>query len=59
MSEGAFSSPVMATIQGRRQLVVQSREVLAGLDLETGAQLWSTPVASFRGMNILTPVRLW
>ncbi|NDD63997.1 MAG: pyrrolo-quinoline quinone [Acidobacteria bacterium] len=56
MSEGAFSSPVMATIQGRRQLVVQSREVLAGLDLESGAQLWSTPVASFRGMNILTPV---
>jgi len=56
MSEGAFSSPVMATIQGRRQLVVQSREVLAGLDLESGAQLWSTPVASFRGMNILTPI---
>lgn len=56
MSEGAFSSPVMATIQGRRQLVVQSREVLAGLDLENGTQLWSTPVASFRGMNILTPV---
>lgn len=56
MSEGAFSSPVIATIQGRRQLVVQSREVLAGLDLEKGAQLWSTPVASFRGMNILTPV---
>ncbi|MFZ4986739.1 MAG: PQQ-binding-like beta-propeller repeat protein [Blastocatellia bacterium] len=56
MSEGAFSSPVMATIQGKRQLVVQSREVLGGLDLETGALLWSTPVASFRGMNILTPV---
>jgi len=56
MSEGAFSSPVLATIQGRRQLVVQSREVLAGLDLDKGTQLWATPVASFRGMNILTPV---
>jgi len=32
MSEGAFSSPIMATIGGKRQLVVQSREVLAGID---------------------------
>jgi outer membrane protein assembly factor BamB len=56
MSEGAFSSPVMATIGGQRQLVVQSREVLAGLDLVDGTILWQTPVASFRGMNILTPV---
>jgi outer membrane protein assembly factor BamB len=52
----AFSSPVIATLLGRRQLVVQTREKLAGLDLEKGRLLWSKPVEAFRGMNILTPV---
>lgn len=54
-SEGSFSSPVMATIGGERQLVVQSREYLAGIDLSGGKVLWKQPVPSFRGMNILTP----
>ena len=55
MSEGCFSSPVIATIRGERQLVVQSREKLAGLALADGRVLWSQSVPSFRGMNILTP----
>ncbi len=55
MFASAFSSPLIATIHGKRQLVVQTRSALAGLDLETGAELWSTPVEAFRGMNILTP----
>jgi outer membrane protein assembly factor BamB len=55
MSAGAFSSPVFATLHGRRQLVVQSREHLAGIDPDSGQVLWSHPVPSFRGMNILTP----
>ena len=55
MFASAFSSPVIATIQGQEQLVAQTRSTLAGLDLESGAVLWSTPVEAFRGMNILTP----
>ena len=55
MSAGAFSSPVLATIHGQRQLVVQSRENLAGIDPVSGKILWSHPVPSYRGMNILTP----
>ena len=51
-----FSSPIIATLGGQRQLVVQTREKLAGLTLETGEVLWSQPVEAFRGMNILTPV---
>lgn len=51
-----FSSPIIATLGGQRQLVVQTREKLAGLMLETGEVLWSQPVEAFRGMNILTPV---
>ena len=56
MESGAFSSPVLAKIAGRRQLLVQTRTHLHGLDPETGADLWSQFVPNFRGMNILTPV---
>ncbi|MFN7625355.1 MAG: PQQ-binding-like beta-propeller repeat protein [Pirellula sp.] len=55
MSSGAFSSPVIANIDGKRQLLVQTRTYLAGVDLESGSKLWSYEVAAFRGMNILTP----
>lgn len=53
---GAFSSPLLATLAGRRQLVVQTRLELYGVALEDGAVLWSQPVPHFRGMNILTPM---
>lgn len=56
MTGGAFSSPVIATIAGQRQLVVATRDRLAGVSLEEGRELWSEPIESFRGMNILTPV---
>ena len=51
----AFSSPVLADLAGKRQLVVQTREQLAGIDPESGAVLWSQEIPAFRGMNILTP----
>jgi outer membrane protein assembly factor BamB len=56
MFGSAFSSPVIATLAGKRQLVVQGREKLAGVDLASGETLWSQDVPSFRGMNILTPL---
>lgn len=56
MQGSAFSSPVLAFLAGQQQLVVQTREKLAGLDLPTGKVLWEQKVPSFRGMNILTPV---
>jgi outer membrane protein assembly factor BamB len=55
MMGSAFGSPVILTLAGRRQLVIQSRTRLVGAALEDGAELWSLPVESFRGMNILTP----
>ncbi|MEO1084891.1 MAG: PQQ-binding-like beta-propeller repeat protein [Acidobacteriota bacterium] len=54
-SEGTFSSPVIADIAGKRQILVQTRQELRGVDPENGAVLWSHHVPSFRGMNILTP----
>lgn len=55
MTSGAFSSPVIAPLAGVRQLVVQTREQLCGVDLETGEPLWRESIEAFRGMNILTP----
>jgi outer membrane protein assembly factor BamB len=56
MMGSAFSSPVLATLAGQRQLVVQTRQKLAGIDPATGTVLWTQKVPAFRGMNILTPV---
>lgn len=56
MFGSTFSSPVVATLAGKRQLVVQGREKLAGVQLDSGEVLWSQVVPSFRGMNILTPL---
>jgi outer membrane protein assembly factor BamB len=58
MSSGAFSSPVLQVLNNKRQLIVQSRTTLAGLDLESGKPDWTFAVEAFRGMNILTPT-LW
>jgi outer membrane protein assembly factor BamB len=52
----AFSSPTIATLAGQRQLLVQTREQLAGVNLTDGKVLWSQPIKAFQGMNILTPV---
>lgn len=55
MNGSAFSSPVMSSIGGQQQLVVQTRTALAGVDPADGRKLWSVDVPSFRGMNILPP----
>jgi outer membrane protein assembly factor BamB len=55
MMGGAFSSPMLATVAGTRQLIVQTRSRLCGVDPESGAELWEIKIPSFRDMNILTP----
>lgn len=55
MNGSAFSSPYVAEIGGRRQILVQGREKLAAVDPDSGAVLWQRPVEAFRGMNIVTP----
>lgn len=51
----AFSSPVLGTLGGLRQLVVQTRTHLAGVRPDDGEVLWRREIPAFRGMNILTP----
>ncbi len=55
MTGGAFSSPIVATIAGVEQLVVQTRTKMAGVNPDDGSVLWSQNVPAFRGMNILPP----
>ena len=55
MYGSAFSSPRIATLAGKRQAVVLTRTTLNGVDLESGAKLWSREIPAFRGMNIVTP----
>ena len=56
MMGSAFSSPIIAKLGGKRQAIVQTRTKLKGIALDSGSELWSLSVKSFRGMNILTPV---
>ena len=55
MSGSAFSSPIISEVGGKDQLLTQTREEIAGLDLDSGKVLWRYKVKAFRGMNILTP----
>lgn len=56
MMGSAFSSPMLTNIGSTPQLLVQTRTRLAGVDPESGRELWSQEIEAFRGMNILTPV---
>ncbi|MGY8656460.1 MAG: PQQ-binding-like beta-propeller repeat protein [Verrucomicrobiia bacterium] len=55
-SLSAFSSPIVANLHGREQLVAQTRKSLAGFDLADGKTLWSAPIKSSHDQNVLTPV---
>ena len=55
MSGSAFSSPYPVALGGVPQILVQTRNELAGVDPERGTVLWKTGVEAFRGMNIVTP----
>ena len=45
----AFSSPMIATLAEKRQLVVQTRDELMGLQIEDGTILWRQKIEAFRG----------
>jgi outer membrane protein assembly factor BamB len=55
MSGSAFSSPIPVVLGGVAQILVQTRNDLAGVDPASGTVLWKTAVEAFRGMNIVTP----
>ncbi|MCA9212544.1 MAG: PQQ-binding-like beta-propeller repeat protein [Planctomycetales bacterium] len=56
MGASPFSSPVIATLAGKRQIIAQARTRMVGVDIDSGRELWSQSIPATRGMNILTPL---
>jgi outer membrane protein assembly factor BamB len=54
-SEPGYSPPMRFTLGGRPQVVVWHADGLAGLEPETGKELWSVPVPNKVGMAIAAP----
>ena len=54
--EAAYSSFVVATLAGTKQLVAFTAEALLGLDLKTGQQLWRVPFKTGAKRHASTPV---
>ena len=51
----AYGSPVLAEIEGTRQIVTLTQRRLVGLDAATGALLWDTPYTTPSVTNAQTP----
>ena len=54
-NSSVFSSPAIETLAQRRQMLVQGRNSLLGIDLQSGKILWDQPTPAYRGMSIITP----
>lgn len=54
--ETAYSSPMIATLAGTRQVVAYTAEALMGADLETGRVLWRVPIRTVARRHAVTPV---
>jgi outer membrane protein assembly factor BamB len=51
-----YSSPTLATLAGRRQILLFDGVGLAGFDPGNGGELWSHPWETMLGMNIIQPL---
>ncbi|MCY4659355.1 MAG: PQQ-like beta-propeller repeat protein [Acidobacteria bacterium] len=56
-SEPGYSSPIVITAGGVRQLIVWHASAVTSLDPETGAVYWNEPFEVGGGLSIATPVR--
>ena len=52
----AYSSPIIATFAGTRQVIVQSQNKLVGVNAADGRLLWEVPVKTAYEQNSVTPV---
>lgn len=51
-----YASPIIIVREGVRQLVTQTQKMCVGLDVKTGALLWSLPFTTPYEQNSVTPV---
>ena len=52
----SYSSPILATLAGQEQLVIQVHRRILGVDPVTGRILWSLPFVTPCDQNIVTPL---
>jgi outer membrane protein assembly factor BamB len=52
----AYTSPVLGTFGGKRQLVTFSQEHIIGIDFATGQLLWKLPFTTPWSQNAVTPL---
>ena len=53
-----YSSPIAATLAGRRQIVFFTGTAVVGVSLENGHELWRYPWETSYGANVATPIVL-
>jgi outer membrane protein assembly factor BamB len=54
--EAGYTSPMLVTIAGLRQLVVVSASRAMGLTVDGGRLLWEYPWRTFNGINVAQPI---
>jgi outer membrane protein assembly factor BamB len=54
----SYSSPILATLLGQEQLVIQVHRKLLGIDPVAGRVLWSVPFVTPCDQNIVTPLQV-
>jgi len=57
-ARGAYSSPMLATLAGVRQILLLDGEGLAGYDAGTGQELWRFPWETNQDINVAQPLVL-
>jgi outer membrane protein assembly factor BamB len=54
----AYTSPMLVTLDGVRQIVVVSASRVLGLDVEQGRLLWEYPWTNYNGISVAQPIFL-
>jgi outer membrane protein assembly factor BamB len=57
-TNASYSSPMLATIAGVRQILLVDAEVVAGYDAKSGTRLWSYPWTNQQKINVAQPLAL-
>lgn len=55
-TSGGYAAPIIADVQGAKQLIVFGNENLYGMNPETGKTLWSIPFVNHAQVNAATPI---
>ena len=54
--EASYTSPMLVTLGGVRQILAVTATRVVGLVPETGAMLWEYPWSTFNGINVAQPI---